>query len=482
MKGRLTLFTSPALLAKRWEWVDGEARKTTAAQMTSGSYKVLSFDSVSALVDILRDVSTKQALCASIPLDGSEAGAITTRAAAADRPGALTRTKDCFALPSGPGIGFIDCDEAGISRDQLFAMLFEAAPALRDAAMLWRPSGSSHIFHGDQDLTGLRGQHVVVPVADASDWPRALKVIAARLWLAGHGRVKVSSAGALLERCPVDLAVGEAARLLFVGGSHCEPPLEQRRGDVVVKPGEWLDSRGSIADLSSEEAGRLEGLIAQAKAAALPEAQRLRELHRASTISRRMPELMRAGCSASEAEARIGAACDAALAGVLLGDFELSVVGQDGLCTVVTVGQVLADRDRWHGATCLDPLNPEHRGGSPDAILYLHEASPVLYSLDDGGQIYRLRVQRVKVTAAPGGRDDVVQQLAAVVSELDSVFFADGFPVVLVNDRLVTLTRAHLLNLLGTAVAFFRQTGRGVVPADIPPDLADLVLSHLATY
>jgi hypothetical protein len=480
MIGQVTVFSSPSLLAKTWKLVDDKAVKDTAAQMTSGSYKTLNFSTVDELADILRSVTTRQALCASVALDGSESGTVTTQARVSSDPSAKTRTKGCFGLPAGAGIGFIDCDEAGITRDRLFGMLFDAVPALRGAAMLWRPSGSSHVFQGDADLTALRGQHVVIPVTDASDWARTLKVIAGRLWLQGHGRIKVSSAGSLLERCPVDLAVGEAARLLFVGGSHCEPPLEQRRGDVLVFPGEWLDTRKDIPDLTPDELGRLDGLKAQARAAAAPEAQRVRAEHRTATIQRRLPSMMSTGISASEAERRIGEACDAAFGDVLLGDFDLTAVRADGRQEVVTVAQVLSDRARWHEVDVLDPLNPGHRDGAADGRLYLHSASPIVFSLDDGGKVYRLRVQKVKVVSSAGGRSDVVQQLATVAAELDSVFRSDGGVVQLIDGRPVSLTKAHLLNLLGREVAFFKATGKGEVPADIGPDVAEQVLAELS--
>lgn len=479
--GQVTVFGSPSLLAKTWKLDSGgKAVKETAAQLTSGTYSTLKFSSVDELADILRGVTTRQALCASVALDGSTGGTVTTRDKAGAHPEAKTRTKSCFGLPAGPGIGFIDCDEAGITREQLFGMLFDAVPDLKGAAMLWRPSGSSHVMKGDEDLTGLRGQHVVIPVTDASDWPRALKVIAGKLWLNGHGRIKVSSAGSLLERCPVDLAVGEAARLLFVGGSHCEGGLEQRRGDVLVFPGEWLDTRKDIPDLTPDELGRLEGLKSQARAAAEPDALRVRAEHRTATIQRRLPSMMSTGIGASEAERRIGEAVDAAFGGVLLGDSELTAVRADGRQELVTVAQVLSQRDRWHEVNVLDPLNPGHRGGSADGRLYLHSASPIVYSLDDGGKVYRLRTQKVRVVASAGGRSDLVQQLATVAAGLDSVFRSDGGVVQLIDGRPVPLNKAHLLNLLGREVAFFKFTGKGEVPADIGPDIAEQVLAELS--
>ena len=82
--GRLTIFESASTLAKRWELdAEGKPCKTSAAQMTQGTYRVAEFGSAAALAALLERISTKQAVCASLPLDGSSAGAIVTQAALA---------------------------------------------------------------------------------------------------------------------------------------------------------------------------------------------------------------------------------------------------------------------------------------------------------------------------------------------------------------------------------------------------------------
>jgi hypothetical protein len=356
-----------------------------------------------------------------------------------------------------------------------------AVPALAAAGVVWRPSGSSHICNGDTDLTGLRGQHFYIPIADASDGPRVVKTLAARLWLAGHGSVVVSKSGALLLRCPIDTAPADSARLIFAGGAICEPPLEQRRGPpVILNDGGFLDSRSLVPDLTPDEEARLAVIVEKAKAEKLGEAMQRRAEHRGSVVAKRVPELMRAGVSAADAEARIGAAVDAAFGGTLLADFELTVVHDDGRHEVVTVGQVLADRLRWDGADCLDPLNPGHRDGAADCRLYLLGTSPIAYSLDDGGSVYRLRSAKQRLIVNRGGRAELVQQLAGAVASLDSVFRTDAGPVLVTLDgRVSPLGVEPLMNLIGGEVELVTMQKTGAAPTDLQRETASLVLAAL---
>ncbi|MDP1899275.1 MAG: hypothetical protein Q8K96_02320 [Rubrivivax sp.] len=454
--------------------------------MTHGTYSVREFGSAADLAALLDTVTTHQAVCASLAHDGRVAGEIVTKAALPAHPGAKARGKAAFGLQASPGMLFVDHDaasaEGGMSRADLWQWLVRLIPGLKSAGVVWRPSGSSHIHHGDKDLTGLRGQHCFVLLQDASDGPRVMKILASRFWLEGLGRVEVSKSGALLQRCPIDTAPSDAARLIFAGGADCVPPLEQRRGPcVVLSEGGFLDSRREVLDLTADEHGRYEGLIEQAKAAALPLAMQRRAEHRGETVARRLPALIRQGLSAGEAEARISAAVDAAYGGMLLGDFELTIVHEEGKREVVTVAQVLADRDRYHEADCLDPLNPEHRSGSPDCRLYLHSASPIAYSLDDGGTVYRLRAAQQRMTVVRGARGELVSGLSELVAGLDNVFATDTGPVLIERGRRLALTVDRLMNLVGTSVVLTAAGAKGQLPMDLQRETAGLVLAALNT-
>jgi len=192
-----------------------------------------------------------------------------------------------------------------------------------------------------------------------------------------------------------------------------------------------------------------------------------------------MPNLLRAGVSATEAEQRLGAAVDAAYGGTLLGDFMLTVVHDDGRCETVTVGEVLGDRVRWNECDTRDPVNPLHRRGSPDCRLYLLGTSPIAYSLDDSGTVYRLRLARQTVITSKGNRSAVVEELARIVVSSDGVFTTDSGPVALTDKKVAALTPELLMNLIGTVAALVVRTPKGDVPQDVTREVASLVLAAL---
>jgi hypothetical protein len=169
---------------------------------------------------------------------------------------------------------------------------------------------------------------------------------------------------------------------------------------------------------------------------------------------------------------------DAAYGGVLLGDAELTVVHPDGKREVVTVAQVLSQRDRYHEADCLDPLHPGHRGGAADARVFLLSASPIIWSMDSQC-VFRLRVQQRRLSVARGARAELVAGLVAAVADMDQVFMTDAGPVLFDGSRTLPLNDLRLMGLVGGEVALFTKTGKGEAPTDLPREVAQLVLASL---
>lgn len=482
MTGLVTVFESGSPLAKHYSLrSDGGLDKTTAAQMVRGTYRMASFQSAVGLAALVDSLGTSEALCSSLPLNGQDTGTVVTQKMLSRHAGAVARTKRYFGLQAKQGLGFLDHDGGGLSRDDLWRLICAAVPALAEAGVVYRPSGSSHICHGEHDLTGLRGQHLYYCLQDASDGPRVLKVLAARLWLMGHGTVEVSKSGALLTRCPIDTAPSDAARLIFCGGALADPPLQQRRGaSVVLNDGGFIDTRSLVPDLTAQEEDKHRALVAQAKASKMPEAMERRAAHRADEVARRIPALMKAGASAFEAEQRIASAVDAAFGGTLLADFELQLVHEDGRSEMATVAEVLADRLRYDGCDCKDPLFPEHRGGAADARLYLLGSSPIVFSFNDGGSVYRLRTARQRLVVNRGSRGELVQQLAQTVAGLEGVFRGDAGPVFVSADgRQSLISVESLVNLLDSEVELVTYQKERPVPTDIQRETAQLVLASL---
>jgi hypothetical protein len=492
--GRITRFTSSAgSLAKRWRWNDstGKADKTTAAQLWAGSYQVEEFRSVGELASLVDSVTIQEAISASLPRDSTVAGTVTTnkRQVAGLDAGAKARTKSQFGLLQCPGILFLDHDapagQGGLDRDTLWQVLCAVCPELGSAGVVWKPSGSSHIFHQDSDLTGLRGQHLYVMIKDVSDTSRVVAVLAKRLWLAGHERIDVSASGALLIRGVLDTAPADAARLIFAGGADCEEPLRQDRGSaIVLSDGGWLDSRQVIPDLTAREEEAYQAMLSQERSARASDAAQARSAWTERQVRLRAPTLAdRDRVTVPEAELRIRKACEAAHVGELLADFMLTCVHEDGSHETVAVADVLRAREKYHEVRCLCPLNPEHRGGAPDARLYLLSASPCLFDLDDSGQVFRLRMQKLRIEYARGRRDMVVSELVRLCVTSGEVFRGSaGAPVVVSRSRQKQLDVSGLINYVDVRASLFQWNSRGeAAPWDLNRDVAELVLHSLSS-
>lgn len=483
-KGRLVIFRSDSALAKDYRLGEsGELVKSTSAQMTSGQFRVVEFGGIDELSSIQNDITTNEALCFSLPLEGSVSGRIVCQHALSSNPGSYSRSKACFGLDTSPGGLFIDHDAVNgnaLDRDSLLGLLFEALPALSQAGILWRPSGSSHICNENRDLTGLKGQHLFALLADASDGPRIIKILAARLWLLGHGSIVLSKSGGMLVRCPIDTSPSDAARLIFAAGAVTHAPLEQRRGPpAILSSGGFLDSRLLIPDLTADETTQYETLVAQAKSARYAEAMAIRAQAKSKEVARRIPILMQSGASAIEADQRVRACFDAAYGRVLLGDFELITIHSDGRQETVLVSSILSNREYWHEKDFLSPLNHEHRRGSPDARAFLLGSSPIVYSFD-GPEVFRLRHQVTKLQTAKGARGELVQGICKLLSEQDDIFMSAAGPVQMIDGRQIPITVARLQNIVGDRATLFAIGPNGKEsPADLSREVAELTLANL---
>lgn len=220
-----------------------------------------------------------------------------------------------------------------------------------------------------------------MPVADARDIPRALAVLHARLWLAGHGAVRVSDAGQPLLRSPIDLAMRSPVQPVFLR-AHLGPGLEQRKGFWWCPAADaelaLLDTVTALPDLTDAERARLQTLQRQA----IEDAAQAIADARAAYTERRLAELMARGVAEPDAQAQIAAALDA---GDLYGDWPIPLASGQ----TVTVADILADPVRYHGQACRDPIEPEY-GGRAVAKVYSAQPKPVIRSHAHGGRTFHL--------------------------------------------------------------------------------------------
>ncbi len=199
----------PNQLMKKYELCNGQLKKSTSSNLFEGFAKLKFINSFEEFADVLQSLKTNQALCYGV-LPKNE-GRLTTRNQLASAvPDTFARTNDHFSRPDGAGVLMLDYDpkdDSVLRKGELYNILYETIPALKQAGSVWWSSTSSYIFNGEKQLNGLRGQRIYFLVINASDIPRAGKVLMDRLWLHGYGDIVASKSGQLLEKTTFDGSV-----------------------------------------------------------------------------------------------------------------------------------------------------------------------------------------------------------------------------------------------------------------------------------
>ncbi|CAM8654188.1 hypothetical protein MCEREM30_02674 [Paracoccaceae bacterium] len=453
----------------------GDLLKSPGGNLVRGKIEAQTINTLHDLAVTLQSLTPAQALVYGVPINA--ASKVMTRKAFANSgnpEGATTRTNDAFRWPDGAGVMMLDYDPsaggAALDREGLVQAIRTAAPGLADAAMLWWPSASSCIWSGDRELRGIKGQRLYLLVKDAVDIPRAGAALTAHLWLAGQGHIEISKSGAMLERTLVDASVWQPSRLDFAGGAACGPGLEQRRGHPVIIAGSamLIDSRAACPDLTASEREKLACIKAEAKGAAQPEAEGVRDAWIDARVQEMVPPEDRGNPEKSKQAESI--ARRTLETGVLAGDFVLHIKSGDHVLPV-SVGAVLDNRERWHGCLTLDPLEPDYDGARLVGRLFLMQGRPAIHSFAHGGKTYRLHRAPARIELAKG---HTAEGATATIELLrrDPVAFDFGEQLALAeNGRVYPLCENALAHHLGTVTQFWKwiQKGEVLVPDDCDP-------------
>lgn len=397
MQFTISVFTSSEILTKAFSIVEGRLRKSPGGHMTSGQVEHVTLRKPSDLAALLPTLKSNQAtaygvsvhklarLVALAAVDRSAPGTIPT----------IARTAQNFTW-RGPGILMLDYDPPKdgtppLTREQFVDLVTSVCRELAGAPMVVCDSASSHIWNTKtgEELIGARGLRIYIFVADASDIPRAGKVLFNKLWLAGHGRIEVSAAGTMLVRGPIDIAVHQPERLDFAAGAACEPPLEQRRPAPEVRNNDAapLDTSRVLPPLTPKQEAELHRLVQAAKGKARPEAARVREQWLDNRVG---DDLARNGMTRAthprEAQAKRNEFAAAAETSILHGNLSLHLRGGQ----VATVDAILAAPEKFDGMRCADPLEPSYGNDDRIALIITSDGDPRIYSHAHGGQVYFL--------------------------------------------------------------------------------------------
>lgn len=453
----------------------GDLLKQAGGNLSQGKVETRELSTLADLGAILQSLTPAQALVYGAPKNA--ATRVMTRKAFADagKPqGATTRTNDAFAWPQGAGVMMLDYDPAAdgepLDRDRLVQAIRKAAPSLDGAGLLWWPSASSCIWQGEKELRGVKGQRLYMLVKDAADIPRAGQVLVARLWLAGHGHIEISKSGAMLERTLVDASVWQQSRLDFAGGAACGAGLDQRRGEPVLINAEALpvDTHDALPDLTAQERDQLTAIKSEAKSAAKLDADDIKE----TWVAERVKEItaLTDGSDKEAIECAERSARRALETGNLAGDFVVQVE-RDGRLISVTVGDLLDNRNKYHGCITRDPIEPDYDGGRTVGRLYLMQARPSLHSFAHGGKTYRLQRAPARVELVKGHTSEAATATIELMRR-DPVTYDFGGQLALAEDgRLHPLCEAGLAHHLGNTTQFWKYVQKGdiVVPVDSDP-------------
>jgi hypothetical protein len=261
--------------------------------------------------------------------------------------------------------------------------LVSVLPELQTIARVTRRSTSAGLSRSDtgQKLPGSDGMHVYVAVQDGTDIERFLKTLHARCWLAGFGWMMVGAGGQLLERSIVDCMVGAPERLVFEGGPILDPLLQQdkeSRRPVAVE-GDALDTVAACPPLTVVETAKLRELKARWSHRLAGESANAR----AAFIAKQAKRLARSkGISAKQAIRTIARQCE----GVLFPDLVLPFDDSD--FAGCTVADVIADPDKFEGATLADPLEGIDYGICKAQVMRRADGTMWIHSFAHGCTLY----------------------------------------------------------------------------------------------
>ncbi|MFZ4700310.1 MAG: DNA primase family protein [Candidatus Methylumidiphilus sp.] len=321
---------------------------------------------------------------------GSSVAIATKRRADPNSDTCVARSADNIGYsPGKPAFMLLDTDTKGapptvrgkLAEVGIEAMVAEVLPEITSTDRVFRASTSAGLFvkATEEPIGDAGGSHLYLLVKDGTDIERALKVLAQRLWLAGHGWIALARDGRMLPRQPVDTTVAGPERLVFEGGPILGADLGQDEEARRPRPtaGTAMETRVALPDLTKKERKDYDALVAAAEKAAEPEAAQVRTAY----IEAEAEKLVKAGATPEAARATIEARSRGDLAGTDI--IELADR------TVAIVAEILTDPTKYHGKACADPVEGPGYGRST-AIIYCNQPEPIIRSFAHGEAIYRL--------------------------------------------------------------------------------------------
>jgi hypothetical protein len=373
-------------LTKTYRLNKGRLVKETAAQLKSGSYKVMRVNTPKAFMELWQGLTPAQTLAYGVPKalqrrhtnGGIYSTNVFSRRSALGRinDGDTTRKKDDFMWYEGWSVMMLDYDPQDgakvMTHDEILAALGSAVPAMRNAPMVLAHSTSTYIYDkktGEQ-LKGDGGKRVYVFVANGTDIEHFAAILIERLWLKGYGFFTVNEDGNASARTIIDTTVFQPQRFDFSGAS-CSNDLEQRRPPAIV-----VNPDATPLDISSKAFRRLSA----------------KQVHTVNDRKGTERAKVKGECNAvltKRAELHKGEGLSGNYAGIAKSRYlPLDFVVQVNATERVTVKALMNSKITY----LRDPLEPSY-GGDRDGVAWVkrHESGEVtIFSHAHGGQVYFL--------------------------------------------------------------------------------------------
>ena len=394
----------------------------SACVMSRGSARRVRFDNLGAFAGHIASLDSSEAIAlGALRADLPDQVQIATKHAleklnGAAGPEIIARTGDHIAYEAGrPALVLVDIDTKGMPATVaarikdlggFWQALASVVPELANTGRVVRRSTTTGITRADtgEALPGSNGRHIFLLACDGADVERFLRTLHDRCWLGGFGWMMVGAGGQLLERSIVDRMVFAPERLVFEGAPVLVAPLKQdqasRQAEAIE--GAPLDMVSACPPLRVVERARLAELRAKDAHRLAPDRAKAREAFITGQAAR---VAKRTGVAPEAARHIVERQCS----GVLLPGVELPFDASE--FEGCTVGDVLADPERFVGATLADPLEGIDYGQCKAKVMRRADGTVWINSFAHGRTVYELKhgAPEIEATLAKAKDDQVVE-------------------------------------------------------------------------
>lgn len=403
-----TVITANTRATKKF-WIENNVLKSEGGcNLFKGNLEIKEFLTFEELQGFLNQLKTNQAVIWGVPKN--HATHLTTKGNETSL--SIARTKDNFQFSNVMMFDY-DCKVDPLKPLEYLQALNELLPDLGESNCLLRPSCTSYIYKGEEELKGPGGLRLLLEVT--GDIERAARILTKRSLLLGKSQAMVTKDGRILIKPTLfDPCVFQSNRIDYAASPELAEPLQRR---IPEGRGGFSNDKGTAYDLNT-----LKDLTTAEERMVLDETSRLKESQqsKAKKVKRAYVDVLvdslldhkKKGPGKSsitdEAQERLKLVRTVKKAlevnnSRLEGDFLITLARHDnnGTHDRVTAREIFQNREKYHLMTCFDPLEPEYGDWRITGVIYSNQEKPLIHSFAHGSQTYYLteEVETVNVTS-----------------------------------------------------------------------------------